>query len=148
MNLPAVFGLKPVLAVLAALLLVIGVMGVNLRLARSAAEEAKAGTQAAAAMASAAITERDAWKSKADDALAANRAMDVVLDQMQTAADESRRMAQEAAQRAAASVAAAQREEAQAERALAEFQRMFGKRPPDCDTALKSLDRVCPAWRY
>jgi hypothetical protein len=92
----------------------------------------------------AAITERDAWKAKAADALAANRAYDTAFDQLQAAAEEQQRLADAAAHKAAAEVATAKRDEAKAERELGEYRRTFGARPKDCDAALLALDRVCP----
>ena len=96
----------------------------------------------------AAESARDAWKSKTDDALAANRAMDVVLGQLQAAAEEQQRMADQQAQQAARAIAASKAKAAAADKELAEFRRVYGQRPADCEAALKSLDRVCPAWRY
>lgn len=91
-----------------------------------------------------AITERDAWKSKAGDALSANEAFDAIFEKQRLAAAEQQRLAEASAAKAAAAVAAAQRDEAKAERSLAEFRRLFGTRPTDCDAALQALDRVCP----
>lgn len=96
----------------------------------------------------AAITERESWKEKTAAALAANQAYDLAFSQLQASIDEQQRLANLAAQKAAAALAAARRDEAKAEQLLAEFQRLFGKRPPQCEAALQSLDRVCPAWRY
>lgn len=98
---------------------------------------------AAASQRDAAITERDAWKSKADDALAANRAYDVIFEQQAQAAAEQQRLADAAAQKAATVVAAAKRDEAAAERTAAEYRRVYGARPKDCEAALQALDRVC-----
>ena len=95
----------------------------------------------------AAITERDAWKSKAGDALAANTAYDLIFEQQRLAAAEQHRLAQETAAKAAAAVAAAQRDEAKAERVAAEYRRIFGAKPKDCDAALLALDRICPTLR-
>lgn len=92
----------------------------------------------------AAITDRDAWKAKAGDALAANQAYDVIFERQRQAAAEQHRLAQEAAAKAAAAVATAQREAAKAERTAAEYRRVFGNKPKDCDAALAALDRVCP----
>jgi len=88
--------------------------------------------------------EREAWKAKAADLIAANKAYDVAFDQLQAAAAEKQRLADAAAQQAAAAVAAAQRDEAKAERELGEYRRLFGKKPKDCEAALQALDRVCP----
>lgn len=95
----------------------------------------------------AAVTERDAWKSKAGDALAANASYDVIFEQQRLAAAEQHRLAQETAAKAAAAVAAAQRDEAKAERVAAEYRRIFGAKPKDCDAALLALDRICPTLR-
>lgn len=92
----------------------------------------------------AAITERAAWKSKAADAQAANNAYDVIFEKQRVAAEAQQRQAAEAAKKAAAAVAAAQRDEAKAEREAAEYRRVFGARPKDCEAALLALDRVCP----
>lgn len=107
-------------------------------------EVAATAAAAAAAQRDAAVTERDAWKSKAGDALAANRAYDVAFAQLQEAAAEQQRLADAAAAKAASAVAAAQRDEAKAERSLAEYRRLFGAKPKDCEAALRALDRVCP----
>jgi serine phosphatase RsbU (regulator of sigma subunit) len=92
----------------------------------------------------AARTERDSWKSKTEDAQAANRAYDVIFEKQRQAAAEQQRLADEAAKTAANAVAAAQRDEAKAERENAEFRRVFGNKPKDCEAALAALDRVCP----
>lgn len=88
--------------------------------------------------------EREAWKEKAADAIAANKAYDVIFEQQRAAAEEQQRQAEAAAQQAAAAVAAAKRDEAKAEREAAEYRRVFGARPKDCEAALLALDRVCP----
>lgn len=98
---------------------------------------------AAAAQRDAAVTERDAWKSKTEDALAANRAYDVIFEQQRLAAEEQQRLADAAAATARKAVANAQADERKAERSLAEYRRLFGSKPADCDAALQALDRVC-----
>lgn len=122
----------------------LGVRGCALDSARDLAVANQGKAEAAR---DAAITERDAWKSKAGDALAANQAYDHALGQLQEAAAEQRRMAQAAAEKAASAVAAAQRDEAKAERELGEYRRIFGAKPRDCEAALLALDRVCPTLR-
>lgn len=91
----------------------------------------------------AAITERDAWKSKASDALAANRVYDLAFAQVQAAAEEQQRMATAAAAKAQQVVAAARADEAKAERQLADFRRRFAAKPANCAAALKALDAAC-----
>lgn len=88
--------------------------------------------------------EREAWKEKAAELIAANKAYDTAFDQLQAAAAEKQRQADAAAQQAAAAVAAAQRDEAKAERERDEYRRLFGNKPKDCEAALQALDRVCP----
>jgi len=88
--------------------------------------------------------EREAWKAKAADLIAANKAYDVACDQLQAAAAEKPRLAGAPAPQAPAAGAAAQRDEAKAERELGEYRRLFGKKPKDCEAALQALDRVCP----
>ena len=119
----------------------LGVRGCALDSARDVAVANQGKAQSAR---DAAVTEREAWKSKAGDALAANAAYDAALGQLQEAAAEQQRRADAAAQVAANAVAAAKRDEAKAERSLADFRRLFGNRPTDCDAALQALDRVCP----
>ena len=92
----------------------------------------------------AAVTSRDSWKSKAEDALAANRAYDAAFAQLQEAAAEQQRLAGEAAKKAAAAVATAQRDEAQAERQLADFKRRSGNKPATCAAALQAMQAACP----
>lgn len=122
----------------------LGVRGCALDSARDVAVANQATAESAR---DAAVTERDAWKSKAGDALAANQAYDHALGQLQEAAAEQRRLAQESAKKAAAAVAAAARDEEKALRELAEYRRVFGAKPKDCDTALLALDRICPTLR-
>ena len=144
MKLPISLGIKPALITAAVLLAVIAALLFNLRLANAAADTALANQGKAEAARDAAITERDAWKSKASDALAANEAFGAIFEKQRLAAAEQQRLAEASAAKAAAAVAAAQRDEAKAERSLAEFRRLFGTRPTDCDAALQALDRVCP----
>lgn len=133
---------------IAAALLVLSIgLGVQVWVQAKRIDTFKAQAETALAQKSAAITERDSWKSKTADALAANRAYDTAFDQLQAAAAEKQRLADAAAQQAAAAVAAAQRDEAKAERELGEYRRVFGARPKDCDAALLALDRVCPTLR-
>lgn len=129
--------------------LLIACIGLGLRgcALDSARDVAVANQSAAEAARDAAITERDAWKSRAVDAQAANNAYDVIFEQQRAAAEEQQRQAEAAAQQAAASVAAAKRDEAKAEREAAEYRRVFGARPQDCEAALLALDRVCPTLR-
>lgn len=137
MKLPVSLGIKPALITAAVLLLVIGGMGIKLALVAGERDTAVAER-------SAAITERDSWKAKTADALAANQAYDVIFTQQAEAAKEQQRLADEAARKAAAAVAASRREEAAAERRLSDFQRRYMARPKTCDDALKVLDAVCP----
>lgn len=119
----------------------LGVRGCTLDSARDVAVANQGKAESAR---DAAVTEREAWKSKAGDALAANQAYDMAMGNMQEAAAEQQRRADAAAQVAATAVAAAKRDEAKAERTAAEYRRVFGNRPTDCDAALVALDRVCP----
>ena len=90
-------------------------------------------------------TEREAWKSKAADVLAARDAYAAMLSEIKAEQARADAAAAAAAKQAAAAVAAAQRDEATAERRLADFQRRYVARPKTCDDALKLLDSVCPA---
>ena len=111
-------------------------------------DAAKKDVQTAQAQRDTAITERDAWKGKADGAVAANQAYGVVLDEIRAQQAADQHAAAAAAQQAAKQVASAQAEKRRSDADLAEFRRLFGKRPADCEAALQSLDRVCPVWRY
>ena len=132
---------------LGALLLVIAAMGVNTwRLSHNVTV---AEAQAAAASArDAAVTERDAWKGKADGAAAANAAYGVVLDNIRAQQEADAVAAAAAASKAAQQVAAAQADARKAEASNAEYRRLFGNRPKDCDAALLALDRVCPLLEH
>lgn len=130
---------------LAAAFLVLSLgLGVQVWVQSKRIETLKAIATAASAQIDATEIERDAWKSKTEDALAANRAYDVLFEQQRLAAEDQQRLADAAAARAATQVAAARRDEASAERSLAEYRRVFGAKPKDCDAALQALDRVCP----
>lgn len=102
---------------------------------------------AAASQRDAAVTERDAWKGKAEGAVAANAAYGVVLDKIRAQQEADAAAAAAAASKAAQQVAAAQAAERKAEASNAEYRRLFGNRPKDCDAALQALDRVCPLLR-
>lgn len=102
----------------------------------------------AEALTRAANTERAAWKSKAGDLAAANAACDTAFDQLQAAATERDRQVEQQTAQAEQAIAASKAKAAAAGRELAEFRRLYGQRPANCEAALKSLDRVCPAWRY
>lgn len=148
MKLPVSLGIKPALITAAVLLVVIAGMGFKLALVSSARDVAVANQGKAEAARDTAITERDAWKSKAGDVLTANRAYDHALAQLQEAAAEQNRVAEQQAQQAEKAIATSKAKAAAADRELAEFRRLYGKRPADCAAALQSLDRVCPAWSY
>ena len=91
MKLPISLGIKPALITAAVLLAVIAALLFNLRLANAAADTALANQGKAEAARDAAITERDAWKSKAGDALAANEAFDAIFEKQRLAAAEQQR---------------------------------------------------------
>lgn len=135
---------KVVQGIAAALLVLSLGLGVQVWAQYKRLDVVTANLKAAQADKKASETERDAWKAKTADALAANRAYDVAFDQLQAAAAEKQRLADAAAQQAAATVAAAKRDEAKAERERDEYRRLFGKKPKDCEAALLALDRVCP----
>lgn len=119
----------------------LGARGCGLSHKRDAAVSAQAAAESAR---DAAVTSRASWKSKAEDALAANRAYDAAFAQLQEAAAEQQRLAGEAAKKAAAAVATAQRDEAQAERQLADFKRRSGNKPATCAAALQAMQAACP----
>ena len=93
------------------------------------------------------ITEREAWKEVASTAQDTNadwqRIWGVIEANQAREREESARLAGIAAEQ----VAAAKRDEANAERVAAEYRRIFGAKPKDCDAALLALDRICPTLR-
>lgn len=133
---------------LGALLLVIAAMGVNTWRLSHDVDVAQAQAAAAASARDAAGTERDAWKGKAAGAAVANAAYGVVLDKIRAQQEADAAAAAAAANKAAQQVAAAQAEARKAEASNAEYRRLFGARPKDCDAALLALDRVCPLLEH
>lgn len=111
-------------------------------------EVAATAAAAAASQRDAATTERDAWKGEAEGAAAANAAYGVVLDKIRAQQEADAAAAAAAASKAAQQVAAAQADARKAEASNAEYRRLFGARPKDCDAALLALDRVCPALEH
>lgn len=105
---------------------------------------AAADLKTAQANARTAETERDAWKSKTGDALAANAAYAVIFDKLQAEADAQQQRADAAAKQAAAAVAAARRDEAAAEKTLAAFRKRFEGKPVPCAAALLAMQNACP----
>lgn len=105
---------------------------------------AAAARDTAQANARTAITERESWKSKTADALAANAAYAVIFDKLQAEADAQLQRADAAAKQAAAAVAAARRDEAAAEKTLAAFRKRFEGKPVPCAAALLAMQNACP----
>lgn len=93
----------------------------------------------------AAITERDSWKAKTGDALAANAAYGVIFDKLQAEAEAQQKQADAAARTAAAAVAVARRNEAAAEQTLAAFRTRFAGKPVPCAAALLAMQNACPS---
>ena len=133
---------------IAAALLVLSIgLGLQVWVQSGRLASAKKDVQTAQAQRDTAITERDAWKGKADGAVAANAAYEAVLDAIKAEQAREAAAAAAAAQAAASRVAEAEAEKRRATTELAEFRRLFGARPADCDAALQALDRVCPLLR-
>lgn len=120
----------------------IGAKGCALKTQR---DQATASLATAQADKRTAETERDSWKAKVADALAANAAYAVIFDKLQAEADAQQQRADAAAQQAARAVAAARRDEAAAEKQLADFRKRFAGKPVACAVALQAMQNACPA---
>lgn len=131
----------------ALLVLCIG-LGVQVFVQSKRLDVAAASLKTAQADKKTAETERDSWKAKTADALAANAAYGVIFDKLQAEADRQQQQADAAAERAAAAVAAARSDEAAAEKTLADFRKRFAGKTTDCATALMRLDAVCKIGSY
>lgn len=122
----------------------LGVRGCALDSARDVAVANQGKAEAAR---DAVVTEREAWKEVASTAQETNadwqRIWGVIEANQAREREESARLAGIAAEQ----VAAAKRDEAKAERVAAEYRRVFGAKPKDCDAALLALDRICPTLR-
>lgn len=93
-------------------------------------------------------TERDSWKAKTGDALAANSAYGVIFDKLQAEADAQQLQAEADARTAAAAVAAARRDEAAAEKTLADFRKRSASKPAPCAAALLAMQSACPTLEH
>lgn len=102
---------------------------------------------AAAAERDAANTERDSWKAKTDDALAANRAYGAVIESMQAAETERQQQAAAIAERAGKLVAEAKVDADRARRERDDFKRRFTTKPATCAAALDAMQAACPTLK-
>ncbi len=127
----------PLLYTLAAMVILSGVLGFNLKLA-------KAATATAQATATSAVTERDAWKVKTVDALAANEAYASIIDKQARINEEQRAHAEAAAKLAAKQVDKAQAEADRAKTERDTFKRRFNAKPKNCEAALNAMQAACP----
>ncbi|HTL15546.1 MAG TPA: hypothetical protein VL251_10715 [Thermomonas sp.] len=131
----------PLLYTIGLLVVLVGVLLLNLRIAHAQGDKAQAERAAA-------VTERDSWKLKVQDAHAANVAYGAYIDQLTAAAEAQQRQADAAAARAAQQVKAATAEADRAQRELADFRRRFNGKSTDCAAALLRLDAVCKIGSY
>jgi hypothetical protein len=92
----------------------------------------------------AAITERDAWKAKAADALVANAAYGAVIEAMQAAEADRVKQQQAAAERAAQRVAEANAAAERARRERDAYAGRFAGKPAGCAAALTAMQAACP----
>ncbi len=113
------------------------------------AEAAEAATSAANAQTRSAITERDAWKVRAEDNARAERVRtterDALADLLEQQQAETVRLAAEGQ----AAIARAEAEARDADRALQAFTAQFqaAARTADCGAALAALNNACPTLR-
>ena len=134
----------PLLYAIGGLLLVCIALGVRTCSLSKDVDVAVAAQGTAEAERDTAATERDAWKGKAEGAVAANAAYGVVLDEIRAQQARDAQQAAAAAAQAAQQVAAAQAGYRKAEGRLTEYRRVFGDRPADCESALQAMQRACP----
>lgn len=137
----------PLLYLCGALLLLVIGLGVKVAMLGSDLDAAVANQGKAEAERDAVITEREAWKGRADELQAANGAYGTALNtmhqQLQMCQGEAARIESEGLK----AVAAARAEAADADAALKRFTAQFQaeSRKPVCAAALAALDAACPA---
>lgn len=102
---------------------------------------------AAAAERDAANTERDSWKAKTADALAANGAYGAVIESMQAAETERLQQAAAVAERAGKLIAEAKVDADRARRERDDFKRRFTTKPTTCAAALDAMQAACPTLK-
>lgn len=147
MSLLSKFTVTPLLYACGALLLVCIGLGVRLAMLGADVRAAEAATGQAEAQRDAAITERDAWKVRAEDnARAASTAQASVVtlrDELKRAQGDLRTLGVQSR----AAIAQAEAQQRDAERTLARFAQQFQteSRKPDCTRALEAVGRFCPA---
>lgn len=137
----------PLLYACGALLVVVAGLGVRVHMLGSDAIAADARRAAAVADRDAARTERNAWKAKANDLIAANSAYGVTVDTLRQLLDEARQAARVMAEQDRKAIAQARADAADADRTLQLFTAKYQaeSRKPDCAKALLTLEAACPA---
>jgi chromosome segregation ATPase len=95
----------------------------------------------------AAVTERDAWKSRANDLDAANSAWGITVTTLQNALAEAQGDLRTLREQDRRAIAQAQADAANADRTLQQFTAKYQAetRKPDCAKALQTLEAACPA---
>ena len=137
----------PLLYACGALLALALGLSVALKLEAGKVETAGANLHAAQESAVSLITQRDAWKGKAEGAVDANRAAGDAIASLK-ATLETQQLQCRANQAAnTKAIASARADAAEADRTLKLFAKKFQteSRKPDCDRALAAMEAACPA---
>lgn len=148
MSLLSKFTVKPLLYVIAGLLLVVVGLSIQLALNNSRLKVAQAATATAVAQQSQTATEREAWKARAVEVGVANHGWQEAVATLQAelaAAQTDLRTLDKQSQQA---IARARADAAEADRVLKTF---LGKyqvqaRAADCARALQTVEAACPAF--
>lgn len=148
MSLLSKFTVKPLLYVIAALLLVVVSLSVALYVQAARVDVANAASASAIALQQATATERNAWKNRSQEVAAANdgwREAVGVLQAELTAAQTDLRTLDKQSQQA---IARARADAAEADRVLKTFMGKYQvqARAADCARALQTVEAACPAF--
>ena len=150
MSLLSKFTVKPLLYAVGVLLVVVVALSVTLFVQGARVDTANAERATAEAAQRSTVTEREAWKVRADELAAANAAYGTSFRQLQAELKLAQDQATEVRTQAAEAQAIAQRETAAAERTLKEFTTRYQvqSRVADCARALEQVEAVCPAFEH
>jgi len=140
---------KPLLYVIVALALACVLLGARGCALSADVRAADAATETARADVRTAVTERDAWKARAEDNARAERVRTAERDLLADLLDQQEAETVRLVAEGEAAVARAQDAARDADRALKAFTAQFqaAARTPNCGAALTALNNACPTLR-
>lgn len=147
MSILSKFTVTPLLYACGALLAIALAQAIALKVEVSKVDAAKSAVTAAIAQRDATITERDAWKTKANGAVEANQAAGVAIDSLKATLAAQQAACSHNAQANEVAVSQARADAADADRTLKLFAKKFQteSHKPNCAQALSAMEAACPA---